>query len=624
MHPFKNTSIGGSILCNMHYISKDYFVHSVAVAGITKNSTDSKQFIFVFTGERISTMIPHVCVGMIIKSTCAWSYACTDMSVIGAHQEYFLISVDKNGTYAYGFTSTFVFKLDIYTNKILLNLTTNDVWPSQHFIPRALDIADTWAVVAGYGYTTSNVLTYETLGCLIDLSQLINASCVSIASESTYLISSNIISYNELYELSVAIRNEKILIGLHRLSSVIVLYNLGSSLNVTRIHLLSFLSSSSVGRVVDWADDTTMAILVEDSYETSWSTTEIFFYNENSVTVTSPLFTFPNNQQVLGSRLSRSSFARFGITIGGNMGILTGHADVLIMPLASAGYASRWIDTIERSYVFVFEPKLCIGGTYKNRSSLGPCEVCSSYTRNPGTFLDINLQCIPCSNSSSNSSCSLASLVDIDLSTMPSYSQAVPYPETTETNDIEDLLIKNVFQIGTNSHCLLISPLFWTIIVGVLCLLFLTYMLLTHLFNCKSFLRYNEKAKLIFKHTDIIGEGEMWLGGLATFAIIVLIAFAYKFSASFIRRYPIEDLSQPATFACDESLVNAQFSTGLELLATPKSKDAQPIFDLLDKQILNLTVELINTGFTCTSVTAQENFIDSKYVTLYQSIVINQ
>jgi hypothetical protein len=127
-------------------------------------------------------------------------------------------------------------------------------------------------------------------------------------------------------------------------------------------------------------------------------------------------------------------------------------------------------------------------------------------------------------------------------------------------------------------------------------------------------IKCRKQSKNIFKHTDIIGEGERLTGGLATLAIIVLISFSYWFSASFLRRYPIEKVSAPAIFACDQSLINAQFSTGLELLSLPKSKDAQPIFDLLDKQIFNLTVELINTGFTCSSINVQQNLIGTKYV----------
>ncbi|CAF1048839.1 unnamed protein product [Rotaria sordida] len=152
LHPFRNDTAGGPITCNMKYSTNDFFVRSVAVAGITKNSTDSEQFMFVFTAEKMSTMTPYVYSVIIMKSTCIGNYLCTNLGREGSHQEYFLIGVDTNGTYAYGFTSSFVFKLDIYANKIISNLTTNDIWPSQSFIPHALDVADTWAVVAGYGY----------------------------------------------------------------------------------------------------------------------------------------------------------------------------------------------------------------------------------------------------------------------------------------------------------------------------------------------------------------------------------------------------------------------------------------------------------------------------------------
>ncbi|CAF1522483.1 unnamed protein product [Adineta steineri] len=618
MHPYRNATAGGSIRCNMRYNTTDRFVHSVAVVGIAKNSTTQEQFMFVFAAERMSTMTPYVCIGTIasINSTCVYKYQCTDMAAPGSHQEYFLIGVDTNGTYAYGFTSTFAFKLDIYANQLIVNTTTQSMWPSQGFIPHALDVADTWAVVAGYEYTIAYKQDYETYACLIDLTTFKNASCVQVTTETTFLIPGDVVSYLASYELSVSIRGNKVIVGVPRIATVTVLYNLGTSLNISRINTLSSIDSTSVGRIVDWADDTTIAILVEDPYETSWSTTQIFFYDERSVTTGSPIFSFPNNQQILGTRLLRPSFARFSITSKGNMAILTSNADILIIPNAPAGYASRWIDTTDRVFVFYYQPKLCIGGTYKNLTSLGPCQICPPNTQNPGTLTSGITQCIPCSNDSSNSFCPLASLTDIDLSTVHSYSQSLAYPETGDTTDVENLLVKNVFQISSNPHCLLISPILWTGVVVALCVLVLIFMSITHALKCKAFIECGKKAKKIFKQTDIIGEGEMWMGGLATLAILVLVSFAYWFSVSFIRRYPIEEVLEPATFACDETLVNSQFSTGLQLLTIPKSQEAQPIFDLLDQQTFNLTIELINTGFTCNSVTTQENLRNSKYVPL--------
>ncbi len=104
--------------------------------------------------------------------------------------------------------------------------------------------------------------------------------------------------------------------------------------------------------------------------------------------------------------------------------------------------------------------------------------------------------------------------------------------------------------------------------------------------------------------------------GLASLAIIVLISFSYWFAASFIQRYPIEQIFEPATFSCDQTLINARFSTGLELLSIPKSEDGRVIFELLDDQIFNLTVELINTGFICDSITVEGNLLHKKSIPL--------
>ncbi|CAF3577699.1 unnamed protein product [Rotaria sp. Silwood1] len=618
LYPFRSSSAGGYIQCNARYDTSDRFVHSVAVAGIAKNSTNGTHFIFVFGAEKMSTKTPYVCITHVnvTNSTCNSTYQCTDIVTGGFHQEYFLIGVDTNGTFAYGFTDSFVFKLDIYANNITINVTTSSVWPSSGFIPHAIDVASTWAVVAGYGYADEVKKNYAALGCLINLSMITNASCTPLTSETTYLVPANVISYNELYELSVAIRGERILAGVPRLSTFVIIKNLGSSLNVTDIHTLSYLDASSFGRVVDWADDTTIAVLVQDSETTPWSKSQVFFYGERSVNLTSPIFTFPNNQQILGSRLSRPSFARFGITSGGNMAILTDNADILIIPVASAGYTSTWIDTTARTYFFVLQPNLCIGGTYKNRSSLGPCQICPPHTRNPGTFVDGVLQCIPCSNNLSTSFCPLASLVDVDLSTVPSYSQAVAYPETGDTTDMEDLLLKNMFHLNSDSRCLLISPILWTIVVIGLCIFIFLFMITIKSCGCQQCANCRKKAKNIFLHTDIIGEGELWVGGLATLAMLVLVSFSYWFSVSFIRRYPIEEVFDPATFACDQTLINSQFSTGLELLDIPKSEDAQPIFDLLDSQRFYLTLQLINTGFMCNVIATQENLSGTKHVSL--------
>ncbi|CAF4034591.1 unnamed protein product, partial [Rotaria sp. Silwood1] len=297
------------------------------------------------------------------------------------------------------------------------------------------------------------------------------------------------------------------------------------------------------------------------------------------------------------------------------MVILTQDRDVLIIPIAPLGSVSVWIDTSALVYVFYYKPQPCIGGTFKNVSNLGPCQICPPHTRNPGDSSNTGLVCVPCSNKST-SFCPLASLSDIDQNTMPSLNQAVAYPESPETTDIEDLLLENTFSTRLESSCLVISPLFWASIVGAVSLLIWIVIFMSRKSNCWGYAKHRERAKNFFKHTDLIGEGEMWAGGLATFTVLVLVTFSYWFLASFLRRYPIEEVTEPASFSCDKSLANAKFSTGLELLSLLKSAEAQPIFTMLDEQTFELTINLINTGFMCNDTTAQQNLLGTKYIPL--------
>jgi hypothetical protein len=97
------------------------------------------------------------------------------------------------------------------------------------------------------------------------------------------------------------------------------------------------------------------------------------------------------------------------------------------------------------------------------------------------------------------------------------------------------------------------------------------------------------------------------VGGVASFAIVVLLIFAYVFSAAFYRQYPIEKVG-PSTFACDETIRNAQFESSLQSLAVPVSEEEQPMFDLLNNQDFNMYLELLNTAAMCADLSADQIF----------------
>jgi hypothetical protein len=108
---------------------------------------------------------------------------------------------------------------------------------------------------------------------------------------------------------------------------------------------------------------------------------------------------------------------------------------------------------------------------------------------------------------------------------------------------------------------------------------------------------------------DLIGEGEVWFGGLWTVAIVVLIVFTCKFSFSFNRLYPIETISLDVqmTASCNSILPNTKFTSALQLISILQHEKEKLIFTMLDEQNITLTVHFVSTGFLCHNVMMQQN-----------------
>jgi hypothetical protein len=280
--------------------------------------------------------------------------------------------------------------------------------------------------------------------------------------------------------------------------------------------------------------------------------------------------------------------------------VLTDEGDVFFVPSNSPGYCSSKL--LNRFYPLklnVYSEDICIVGTYKNDSMFGPCFICPPNTQNNGNF---SIQCKNCLN---DSFCPLGSIGDMNSDDVTSDDDALPFPESQELTDYEDILINRIFTFGSTKMCLLMSPLFWACVVFALITLIIIIMGILRF--CPRRKKTREMMKSIFARFDLIGEGELWFGGLLSFVVCVLIIFSYVFGNHFVSLYPIENLSNDGSiFVCDLSMINSQFSTGLRLLSIRKNEDQQPMFDLLDSQQFTLTIELINTGFTCDDLTLQQ------------------
>lgn len=165
--------------------------------------------------------------------------------------------------------------------------------------------------------------------------------------------------------------------------------------------------------------------------------------------------------------------------------------------------------------------------------------------------------------------------------------------------------MQNTFNLQIKPvRCLFISPFFWALVV--LCIAFIILIIMGILYYSPTGIKHFKRMEWVFRHSDLISNGEFWFGGLVSFSIIVLIIYCFWFGTVFSGQYPIET-APDAYFACDRSLRNTQLSSSLQLLATIKSDEEKPIFDMLDTQEFTMTVTFIQTGYTCTNITAQVN-----------------
>ena len=121
----------------------------------------------------------------------------------------------------------------------------------------------------------------------------------------------------------------------------------------------------------------------------------------------------------------------------------------------------------------------------------------------------------------------------------------VNYPSKNDQTNFNDILLTNMFSIG---HCVVNSPLFWTLIAILIIGVFLLFIGILKFFPSSD--KYRLLIKKIFRQIDLIGEGELWIGGLMSFSLFVLIIFAFLFSNEYANLYPIEQSSN-SMMTCD-------------------------------------------------------------------------
>ncbi|CAF1310043.1 unnamed protein product [Didymodactylos carnosus] len=558
-------------------------------------------------------------------------------------QNNFILCMEPNGSGVYGFADDFIFYYNLSSFQLsVLNFTTFGL------SPRACDMimsgSSTFALVAGYVQTydwsaEEMVFLFSLNPPLVDLPKLIDVFNIPrvlhfpfgdprrnrLVAQSRDYVPQNSLS------VSIASRTGQILIGIQSLNTVLLLI-LDNATNPT-----GFLNNSSsihskqngvvmgYGKSVAWLDNEgqTAAILANTyayfAYEWISSSIHVYEIDVDSFNDSlEPLTIYPNSEQVLQPQLS-PSFIYF-VSSSGHVALLDNLGTPFV--LLSAPFGAYPTTSTSGSFS-VKAP--CIRGTYNNHYGIELCTPCSN-----GTYSSRGaINCSAC-DSNVSSFCPFGAVAQLFYADLKSIVPQQDYPESPELTIFSDILLQNMFTLNHESnHCRIVSPLTWVIFVVGLVVIILIIMGISA-FYPRSHLHRN-RVKVIFKHIDLIGEGELWIGGLVSIAIIILLTFAYLFSHAYYYRYPIEQVGSNPWFGCQNDMRNSKFSSSMQMMGLQRiTKENDDIFDMLDRQPFTLNIDFINTAFTCNdSIVVQRLFaytlmslpITSCYSTKNESII---
>ncbi|CAF4478264.1 unnamed protein product [Rotaria socialis] len=608
--------------CFIAYVDEDHYVYSVGVG------SDANDISFYAVGQIIGAS-QYQTDSNIDNNTFITFYNSYDnesclttsqvlIDYMSLSEPNFLVMVvHPTGQFALVIAENTVFKYNPFVSS---RITTNtSFWPDTSFTPRAADITTNFTVVAGLvSNGPSSRIRAQVIVYLIDnnLSQIYSNWTYEPLNSSwqSQLTFSGTANWSVKYSMSVDINNfdpTRVLVGVPYLNTVFQFVISGNGTILTLSSQIDNGNSVGFGKGVAWLASDQAAILANRYTSTFslWLSSQIWLYTQLSTIglASAPTAIIPNNQQPLPSTIS-NQFLNIR-PISNSLAVLDViGATLLILSTQPGFYAST--DTSHSpesvSIPTISTKQACVPGTMKNNSGIHPCSLCQSGSRSAAGSINCT-QCDP------SAFCPLGAVAEVAQSELETLTQAYAHPTSPDVTSFDDILLANVFQLRPYTRCIVISPIFWTLIT-----LFLLAIVGSTLIILQIFLRnssgsfYIKVVKTIFQSTDLIREGEIWIGGLATITLIILVAQAYAFSTNFVAQYPSEQVGN-SDFACDPTIRNAVFETSLQSLAIPRSDDEQVIFDLVKNQQFTLNVNLLNTAITCSSIYPKQ-IIDSLLV----------
>ncbi len=86
-----------------------------------------------------------------------------------------------------------------------------------------------------------------------------------------------------------------------------------------------------------------------------------------------------------------------------------------------------------------------------------------------------------------------------------STSQAYAYPRSPELVVFDDILLQNMFSIGSTAHCVAVSPMFWTLmLIAIFVVLFLVIGAMNWCVHPEKHDQWRTTIKHIFRRTDLL------------------------------------------------------------------------------------------------------------------------
>jgi hypothetical protein len=525
----------GSLQCSFDYDDPSHYVYTVRV-GIKQNTTLNPYFYFAgevvpqgfqstdmsgHNGTYIGVWIDQDPQNVLDYSTMGQPLSCNyfkvqqlQFLVSYGHQEFFVVAAEPYGKYAIGLATDFAF---IYTPFPTTTMTTKSgsaVWPnSSTFNPCAIDTSTTFTIVAGFlqSTATSRVRATPTVYLILNTNLTVLSTWSYTATNNSWqsrLTYSGTNSWNSKNTMSVKINPDdstRVLVGMPFLNTVFLFVVSNSGTTLTLASSMDNGQSVGYGKSVTWLTDSQAAILVSTyslDYLT-WYSSQVYLYTSlsNTSLPSSPSAVFPNAQQPLPSTINSQLIEV--ISTPESVAVLDIDGGVIFTLAESPGYYAS-TDTanspIAAQMPVVSYSATCIAGTYKPDTGVHPCILCPSGSCNPG-----GIAATSCTHCSSDSFCPLGAAYEINSTILSSTSQAYAYPTTPDVDVFEDILLANMFSMGSTPHCLVVSPIFWgLILLSISVLLFIGMASLNWCVQESKRERWRTTIKNVFQRTDLV------------------------------------------------------------------------------------------------------------------------